>query len=75
MILWKYQQKKHKKCKGSLSAWRITCSFVRFSSSCYVVQEENVLQYLTEKIIIMEKFMLPREMLKIIVFCKAQHNA
>ena len=39
-------------------------------------QKENALQYLTEKIIVsMEKFMLPREMLYIIVFCKAQHNA
>ena len=39
-------------------------------------QKENVLQYLTEKIIVsMEKFMLPRKMLNIIVFCKAQHNA
>ena len=38
-------------------------------------QKENVLQYLTEKIIIsMEKFMLPRKLLNIIVFCKAQHN-
>ena len=24
MILWKYQQKEHKKYKGSLSTWRIT---------------------------------------------------
>ena len=24
MILWKYQQKEHKKCKGSLSTWEIT---------------------------------------------------
>ena len=23
-ILWKYQQKEHKKCKGSLSTWRLT---------------------------------------------------
>ena len=22
--MWKYQQKEHKKCKGSLSTWRIT---------------------------------------------------
>ena len=36
-------------------------------------QKENVLQYLTEKIIVsMEKFMLPKKMLAIIVFCKAQ---
>ena len=39
-------------------------------------QKENVLQYLIEKVIVsMEKFMLPRIMLNIIVFCKAQHNA
>ena len=39
-------------------------------------QKENVLQYLTEKLIVsMEKFMLSRKMLNIIVFCKAQHNA
>ena len=39
-------------------------------------QKENVLQYLTVKIIVsMEKFMPPRTMLNIIVFCKAQHNA
>ena len=39
-------------------------------------QKENVVQYLTEKIIIsMEKFMPPRKMLNIIVVCKAQHNA
>ena len=39
-------------------------------------QKENVLQYLPEKIIVsMEKFMLPRKMLNIIAFCKAQHNA
>ena len=31
---------------------------------------------LNRKIIVsMEKFMLPRKMLNIIVFCKAQHNA
>ena len=39
-------------------------------------KKENVLQYLTERIIVsMEKFMLPRKMLNIIVFCKAQHDA
>ena len=38
-------------------------------------QKENVLQYLTQKIIVsMEKFMLPRKMLNILVFCKT-HNA
>ena len=46
---------------------------------CCIFDESEgkyVLQYLTEKIIVsMEKFMLPRKMLKIIVFCKAQHNA
>ena len=26
--MWKYQQKEHKKYKGSLSTWRITCSFL-----------------------------------------------
>ena len=39
-------------------------------------QKDNVLQYLIEKIIVsMEKFMLPRKMLNIIVFCTTQHNA
>ena len=39
-------------------------------------QKENVLQYLTKKVIVsMEKFMLPRKMLNIIVFCKAQNYA
>ena len=39
-------------------------------------QKENVLQYLTKKIIVnMAKCMLPRKMLNIKVFCKAQHNA
>ena len=33
--------KKHKKYKGSLSAWRITCSFTRCSSSRYVVLHCN----------------------------------
>ena len=38
-------------------------------------QKGNVLQYLTEKIIVsMEKFIPPRKILNIIVFCKAQHN-
>ena len=38
--------------------------------------QENVLQYLTEKIIVsMEKFMFSEKVLNIIVFCKAQHNA
>ena len=46
--------------------------FAAFSTN----QKENVLQYLTEKIIVsMEKFMLPRKMLNIIVFYKVQHNA
>ena len=39
-ILWKYQQKEHK-YKGSLSTWRIICSFARFSSSHYVVHHCN----------------------------------
>ena len=39
-------------------------------------QKENVLQYLTEKVLVsMEKLMLPGKMLNIIVFCIAQHNA
>ena len=39
-------------------------------------QKENVFHYLKEKIIVsMEKFMLPRKMLHIILFCKTQHNA
>ena len=38
-------------------------------------QKENVSQYLTEKTIVSMKFMLPRKVLNIIVFCKAQHNA
>ena len=37
MIFWKYQQKEHKKYEGSLSTWRITCSFAQLSSSRYVV--------------------------------------
>ena len=85
-ILRKYQRKEYKKYKGSLSIWRITCSFARISSSRYVRaiylaafltnQKENVLQYLTEKVLVsMEKLMLPGKTLNIIVFCKAQHNA
>ena len=45
---------------------------------CCIFDESDgkVLQYLTEKLIVnMEKFMLPRKMLNIIVFCKTQHNA
>ena len=43
---------------------------------CILNQKENVLQYITEKIMVsIEKFMLPRKMLNMIVFCKAQHNA
>ena len=39
-------------------------------------QKENVLQNLTENIIVsMEKFMLPEKMLNIIAFCKVQHDA
>ena len=48
---------------------------------CYIFDESEgkcfaILKYLTEKVIVsMEKFMLSRKMLNIIVFCKAQHNA
>ena len=45
---------------------------------CYILEESEgkCFAYLTEKIIVsMEKFMLSRKMLNIIVFCKAQHNA
>ena len=42
MILWKYQQKEHKKYKGILSTWRrITCSFAWFSFSHYAVLHCN----------------------------------
>ena len=40
-IFWKYQQKEHKKYKGGLCTWRITCSFAWFSSSRYVVLHCN----------------------------------
>ena len=52
MILRKYQQKEHKKYKGSLSTLRITCSFARFSSSrcvllhaalCFIVIRKTIL--------------------------------
>ena len=39
--MWNYQQKEHKKYKGSLSTWKITCSFAWFSSSRYVVLHCN----------------------------------
>ena len=40
-ILWKYQQKEHKKYKSSLSTWRIFCYFARFSCSHYIVLHCN----------------------------------
>ena len=71
-ILWNYQQKEHKKYRGSLSTWKITCSFAQFSSSQYVVLHCNQKSILYD---VEEQFMLPRKTLNIIVFCKAQHNA
>ena len=49
--MWKYQEKEHKKYKGSLSTWRITCSFARFFSSHYVVlhcNQKTILCYVEE---------------------------
>ena len=44
------------------------CIFDKSERKCFAI--------LTEKITVsMEKFMLPRKMLNMIVFCKAQHNA
>ena len=79
-ILWKYHLKEHKKNKGSLFTWRITCSFLDYplhATPCFIVirkqfcamnQKENLLQYLTEKIVVsMEIFILPRKILNIML--------
>ena len=42
--------------------------FDESEKKCFAILNEKV-------IVIMEKFMLPRKMLNVIVFCKAQHNA
>ena len=39
--MWKYQQKEHKKYKGSLSTWRITCSFAHCNQETILCDVEE----------------------------------